>query len=82
MKYIGAGSCNFVLDTLDQTKRDGCKTEDINKRWDDAFAGATGDIQAKVETAIVAAIAGCGLCYYKACRPDKKSDVPKTANLV
>jgi len=79
---VGAGSCNFMLDTLDATARDGCKKVDIDKRWDDAFKGATGDFPAKVETAVKAAIAGCGLCYYKACRPDEKSAIPKTGNLV
>jgi hypothetical protein len=82
VKYVGAGSCNFMLDTLDATARDGCKKVDIDKRWDDAFKGATGDFPAKVETAVKAAIAGCGLCYYKACRPDEKSAIPKTGNLV
>lgn len=82
VKYIGAGSCYFVLDTLDQTKKDACKKEDLVKRWDDAFAGATGSFQAQTETAVAATIAGCGLCYYKACQPDKKSAVPKTAKLV
>lgn len=81
VKYIGAGSCYFALDTLDQTKKDACKAEDLNKRWDDNFGKASGNFQKKVETAVKATIAGCGLCYYRACRPDAKSPVPKSAAL-
>ena len=44
-------------------------------------AAAAGTFQQKVQVAVMAAIAGCGLCHYKACRPDDKSPVPKTANL-
>ena len=81
VKYIGAGSCYFVLDTLDQTKRDACKKVDLEKRWDDSFGKAKGSFQKKVETAVKTTIAGCGLCYYRACRPNAKSAVPKTASL-
>jgi len=81
VKYVGAGSCNYVLNTLDQTKRDACKTQDLTKRWNDGFAKASGDFPSKVETAVKATIAGCGLCYYKACRPNATSPVPKAASL-
>ncbi len=81
VKYIGAGSCNYVLDTLDQTKRDACKTQDLHKRWNDGFTKASGDFAGKVETAVKATIVGCGLCYYKACRPNATSPVPKAASL-
>jgi hypothetical protein len=70
-----------VLNTLDQTKRDACKTQDLTKRWNDGFAKASGDFPSKVETAVKATIAGCGLCYYKACRPNATSPVPKAASL-
>ncbi|MFX9069685.1 hypothetical protein ABTN30_20590, partial [Acinetobacter baumannii] len=56
VKYIGAGTCIFALDTIDSTARDGCKSEDIRKRWNDAFAAAGGTFQAKVKTAVKAAI--------------------------
>ena len=81
VKYIGAGSCYFVLDTLDQTERDACKKVDLEKRWDDRFAKASGSFQKQVESAVKTTIAGCGLCYYRTCRPDAKSAVPKTAAL-
>jgi hypothetical protein len=81
VKYIGAGSCYFVLDTLDQTQKDGCKKVDLEKRWDDRFAKASGSFQKKVESAVETTIAGCGLCYYRACRPNAKSAVPKSAAL-
>jgi hypothetical protein len=81
VKYIGAGSCIFALDTIDTTVRDACKNTDVQKRWNDAFAAATGTMPQKVQTAVMAAISGCGLCHYKACRPDDKSAVPKTATL-
>lgn len=80
-KYIGAGSCYFVLDTLDQTQKDACKKVDLEKRWNDQFAKASGSFQKKVESAVKTTIAGCGLCYYRACRPNAKSAVPKTASL-
>ncbi|RTL31677.1 MAG: DUF4157 domain-containing protein [Burkholderiales bacterium] len=82
VKYIGAGTCIFALDTIDSTARDGCKSEDIRKRWNDAFAAAGGTFQAKVKTAVKAAIVGCGLCHYEACRPDEKTAIPKTASLL
>lgn len=81
VKYIGAGGCYFVLDTLDQTQRDACKKVDLEKRWDDGFAKASGSFQKQVETAVKATIAGCGLCYYRACRANAKSPVPKSAAL-
>ncbi len=80
--YVAAGSCNFALDTLDTTARDGCKAQDIQKRWNDAFRGATGSLANKSEVATKAAIKDCGLCFYKACRADEKSAIPKVANLV
>jgi hypothetical protein len=79
--YVGAGSCDFVLNTTDTTARDKCKTEDISKRWNDAFAKAGGTFQQKVETAVKAAINNCGICYYHTCRPDDKTPVPKEAKL-
>jgi hypothetical protein len=81
VKYVHGGSCIFILDTLDSTARDGCKSVDIKKRWDDKFAAAGGNFQLKVDAAVRAAIAGCGLCYYGVCRPDAKSPVPKSAKL-
>ena len=81
VKYIGAGSCYFVLDTLDQTQRDACKKVDLEKRWSDSFAKASGSFQKQVETAVKATIVGCGLCYYRACQPNAKSPVPKSAAL-
>jgi hypothetical protein len=81
-QFVGAGSCIFALDTLNQTKRDACKTVDTTKRWDDQFAKAGGSFQDKVIAAVKASIAGCGICHYKACRPNEKSAAPKTAQLV
>lgn len=80
-KYVHAGSCVFVLDTLDASARDGCKAVDIKQRWDDKFAKAGGNFQLKVDAAVRAAIKGCGVCYYGVCRPDAKSAIPRTANL-
>src|SRR4029453_12468448 len=80
--YVAAGSCNFVLDTLDPKARTGCKTVDISKRWNDAFKAGSATFTDNVEAGVKAAIAGCGLCYYKACRPNDKSAVPKVATLV
>ena len=80
--YIAAGTCNDALDTLDSSARDGCKTEDIEKRWDDAFKGATGSLAGKSEKATKAAIKDCGLCFYKACRANDKSAIPKIAKLI
>ncbi len=80
-QFVGAGSCIFALDTLNQTKRDACKTVDIDKRWSDQFAKAGGTFQEKVIAAVKASIAGCGICHYKACRPNEKSAPPKTAQL-
>ena len=82
VKYIGAGTCNFALETRDTAARDACRTVDIEKRWNDAYAKATGSAQEQVETAVLATIDNCGLCYYKACQPDAKSPVPKDARLV
>jgi Domain of unknown function (DUF4157) len=82
VQYIGAGTCYFILNTLDTASRDDCKTKDIKKRWDDSFAAATGTLAERAETAVKVAITDCGLCYYKTCRPDDKSPVPKTADLV
>jgi hypothetical protein len=81
VKYVGAGSCIFVLDTRDSTKRDACKGTDVKTLWNDKFAAAGGNFQLRVDAAVRAAIAGCGLCYYGTCRPDAKSPVPKTAKL-
>lgn len=81
VKYIGAGSCNFILNTVDLAARNKCKTEDTTKRWNDAFAKAGGTFQQKVETAVKAAIANCGICYYKACRANDSSPIPKDAQL-
>jgi hypothetical protein len=81
VKYIGAGTCNFVLNTVSTAARDTCKTVDLPKRWNDAFAKASGTFQEKVETAVKTTIVNCGMCYYKACRPDDKSPIPKDAKL-
>jgi hypothetical protein len=81
-KYIGAGSCYFVLDTLSFVDRDGCKSVDLTKRWNDSFAAAGGTFQEKVETAVQSTITGCGLCFYKVCRPSDASPVPKVATQV
>lgn len=82
VKYIGAGTCVFALDTIDSSARDGCKSQDIKKRWNDAYAAATGTMQNQVKVAVKAAIAGCGLCHYQACRADARSPIPKTASLL
>jgi hypothetical protein len=81
VKYIGAGSCNYALQTRDTAARDACKTVDINKRYNDAFTAASGSLADRADTAVKAAIADCGLCYYKACRPDATSPIPKAASL-
>jgi Domain of unknown function (DUF4157) len=81
VKYVGAGTCDFVLNTVDMAARDACKKENLPKRWNDAFAKAGGTFQEKVETAVKSAITNCGMCYYKTCRPDDKSPIPKDAKL-
>jgi len=81
-KYIAAGSCNFALDTLDSAARDGCKAVDIEKRWNDAYKSVNVSTASDSEVATKAAIKDCGLCFYKACRADEKSAIPKVANLV
>lgn len=81
VKYVHGGSCIFIMDTRDASARDGCKSVDVKKRWDDKFAAAGGNFQLKVDAAVRSAIAGCGLCYYGVCRPDAKSPVPKSAKL-
>lgn len=81
VKYVGAGTCTFVLNTLDQAQRDACKPIDLKHRWDRAFGRAGGSFQHKVERAVHRTIRGCGLCYYKACRPDAGKPIPKTAAL-
>lgn len=82
VKYIGAGSCNFVLNTIDQAKRDNCAKKDMVQLWNDAFAHASGSFQEKVIAAVKTSIAGCGLCFYQACRPNDTSAIPQTAKLV
>jgi hypothetical protein len=82
VKYIGAGSCYFVLDTLSYVDRDACKKVKIKKRWNKSFKAASGTFQEKVETAVTDAISGCGLCFYKVCQPTPTDPVPKTATLV
>ena len=81
VKYIGAGSCTFVLSLQNTAERDTCRNEDIRQRFDNAFSGASGSFQDRVEASVNAAIRGCGLCYYKACHPDDASPVPRTAQL-
>ncbi len=81
VKYIGAGSCNFALNTIDQAKRDECKKKDMAQLWNDAFAAASGSFQEKTIAAVRSSIAGCGLCFYQACRPDDRSAIPQTAKL-
>ena len=79
--YLGAGSCYFVLNTLSPALRAACHKLDIRRRHDEG-ADAPGLIQQQDEAGVKAAIRGCGVCYYKACRPDEHSPVPKTATLV
>ncbi|EHK64593.1 DUF4157 domain-containing protein [Achromobacter arsenitoxydans] len=84
VKYVGAGSCNYALNIQDYEAVYDCRKRnvDIKTRWNDAFAAATGTFQEKVETAVRASIDGCGICYYRACRPDAASAVPKSMNLI
>lgn len=84
VKYVGAGSCNYALNIQDYEAVYDCRTRnvDFKTRWNDAFAAATGTFQAKVETAVRASIDGCGICFYRACRPDDASAVPKNMNLI
>jgi hypothetical protein len=81
VKYIGAGSCYFVLDTLSLVERDGCKKSKLTQKWKLSYGKAGGTFQEKVETAVKDTIVGCGMCFYKACRPDAASPVPKIAKL-
>ena len=67
---------------MNVSDRDSCKGVDINKRWNDASAAAAGTLAETSEAGVMASIAGCGVCFYKTCRPDDKSPVPQTANLV
>ncbi|AVJ29736.1 DUF4157 domain-containing protein [Achromobacter spanius] len=84
VKYIGAGSCNYALNMQDYEAVYDCRKRnvDFKTRWNDAFAAATGTFQAKVETAVRASVDGCGICFYRACRPDEASAVPKNMNLI
>jgi len=81
-KYVGAGTCIFAIVTLDKEMQDACKKLDINKRWTDAFSAASGTFQQKVKKSVKSAIAGCGICFYEACKKGAKDEIPKTANLV
>ncbi|MNE93799.1 hypothetical protein D3C80_1916930 [compost metagenome] len=81
VKYVNAGACIFVLDTLDMATRDECKSVDIKTRWDNKFASSGGNYQLKVDAAVRESIKGCGICYYGSCRSDEKSPIPQTANL-
>lgn len=84
VKYVGAGSCNYALNIQDYEAVYDCRKRnvDFKTRWNDAFAAATGTFQAKVETAVRASIDGCGICFYRGCRPDDASAVPKNMNLI
>lgn len=84
VKYVGAGSCNYALNIQDYEAVYDCRKRnvDFKTRWNDAFAAATGTFQAKVETAVRASVDGCGICFYRACRPDDASAVPKNMNLI
>jgi len=84
VKYVGAGSCNYALSIQDYEAVYDCRKRnlDFKTRWNDAFAAATGTFQAKVETAVRASVDGCGICYYRACRPDEASAVPKNMSLI
>lgn len=84
VKYIGAGSCHYALNIQDYEAVYDCRKRnvDFKTRWNDAFAAATGTFQAKVETAVRASIDGCGVCFYRACRPDAASAVPKNMSLI
>jgi len=81
VKYVGAGSCYFVLDTLSLVERDGCKKSKLTQKWKLSYGKAGGTFQEKVEIAVKDTIVGCGMCFYKACRPDAASPVPKIAKL-
>lgn len=81
VKYVGAGSCYFVLDTLSLVEREGCKKSKLTQKWKLSYGKAGGTFQEKVETAVKDTIVGCGMCFYKACRPDAASPVPKIAKL-
>jgi len=84
VKYVGAGSCNYALNIQDYEAVYDCRKRsvDFKTRWNDAFAAATGTFQAKVESAVRASIDGCGICFYRACRPDAASAVPKNMSLI
>ena len=82
VKYIGAGSCIFALTTVDATARDSCKSVDTAKRWNDAFAAASGTFEANAIASVAATIVGCGICHYSACRPNARSAIPKTATAI
>lgn len=84
VKYVGAGSCNYALSIQDYEAVYDCRKRnlDFKTRWNDAFAAATGTFQAKVETAVRASVDGCGICYYRSCRPDDASPVPKNMSLI
>lgn len=81
VSYLGAGSCYFVLNTVNQAQRAACNKLDIAQRHEDG-SDVPGNTQQREEAGVKAAIRGCGICYYKACRPDAASPVPKTATLV
>jgi hypothetical protein len=80
VKYVGAGSCNYALTIHDAAAVAACRRVDIAKRWNDSYAAASGSMGAKVETAVADALRGCGICYYKACRPDATKPIPKVMN--
>ncbi|MNQ63204.1 hypothetical protein D3C85_775780 [compost metagenome] len=84
VKYVGAGSCHYALSIQDYEAVYDCRKRnvDFKTRWNDAFAAATGTFQAKVETAVRASVDGCGICYYRSCRPDEASAVPKNMSLI
>jgi hypothetical protein len=58
------------------------KCPDPEKAWDKAFAAAKGTFQEKVESAALAAIKDCGLCYYKTCKGGNDAKIPSNAPLV
>ncbi|MDQ0464394.1 hypothetical protein QO010_002175 [Caulobacter ginsengisoli] len=80
--YVTAGSCNFALTVADPAKRDACQDVDFEKRFRPVFNTTSGGVQNAVNQGNKAAIAGCGLCYYQACRPDPNSPIPRVGVLI
>jgi hypothetical protein len=80
VQYVGAGSCYFVVDTVDKVARESCKSKDFKAEYTNA--SAAGGFKKRVERSVKAMVAGCGMCFYKVCRPTAAKPVPKVAELV